>query len=142
MTTQVWLYKTQRQVARRMRFYRGESHLHPQFSPESTAASLTETSIDKARLPIEYSAEDDEAIKQFIREQVGTTYHSIGTCKMAPVEQMGVVDKDLNVYGLQGLKVADLSIVPENVSGNTMSTAVMIGEKVADIIIEEFNLGS
>ncbi|KIV92306.1 hypothetical protein PV10_06758 [Exophiala mesophila] len=141
LATQVWLYKTQRQVAQNMRFYKGESHLHPQFSPESTAARLTEASMDKAKLPIEYSREDDEAIKKFIRQNVGTTFHSIATCKMAPVEQMGVVDKDLNVHGVQGLKVADLSIAPENVSGNTMSTAVMIGEKSADIIIKEFKLG-
>jgi choline dehydrogenase-like flavoprotein len=123
-----------------MRFYQGESHLHPRFPQGSNAESLTEAASDGARLKIQYSPEDDEAIRQWVREHVGTAFHSIGTCKMAPIEQLGVVDKTLNVHGVQKLKVADLSIVPENVSGNTMSTALMIGEKAADIIIKELGL--
>jgi choline dehydrogenase-like flavoprotein len=50
---------------------------------------------------------------------------------------MGVVDENLSVYGVKGLKVADLSIVPKNVAGNTMSTTLMIGERAADIFIRE-----
>ncbi|OCT47527.1 Alcohol oxidase [Cladophialophora carrionii] len=141
LTTQVWLYKTQRQVARRMRFYRGETHLHPRFPGRSNADSLAEPASDEeAGSEIRYSPEDDEAIRQWVREHIGTAFHSLGTCKMAPVEELGVVDKDLNVHGVHMLKVADLSIVPENVSGNTMSTALMIGEKAADIIIQDLGL--
>jgi alcohol oxidase len=120
-----------------MQFYQGETHLHPRFIRDSSAESLAERAPDSASSEIQYSAEDDEAIRQWVRENVGTAFHSIGTCKMAPIEQLGVVDKNLNVHGVQRLKVADLSIVPENVSGNTMSTALMIGEKAADIIIKE-----
>ncbi|RFU27989.1 hypothetical protein B7463_g8348, partial [Scytalidium lignicola] len=89
---------------------------------------------------ISYSAEDDKAIEQHVRETVATTWHSLGTCKMAPREKGGVVDANLSVYGVKGLKVADLSIPPENVGGNTNNTALMIGEKAADIFIRELGL--
>jgi alcohol oxidase len=60
---------------------------------------------------------------------------------MAPREdQFGVVDGSLNVYGVKGLKVADLSIAPSNVSANTNNTALTIGEKAADIILQELEI--
>ncbi|KAF5367242.1 hypothetical protein D9757_011691 [Collybiopsis confluens] len=66
--------------------------------------------------------------------------HSLGTCPMKPYNQGGVVDSKLNVYGIQGLKVADLSIAPSNVHSNTNATAVAIGEKAAVIIAEELGI--
>lgn len=83
---------------------------------------------------------DDLAIDKFVRENAGTTWHSLGTCAMKAREGAGVVDSRLNVYGVQGLKVADLSIAPANVSANTYSTAVLIGEKAANLIAEELNI--
>jgi len=59
---------------------------------------------------------------------------------MKPRERGGVVDPCLNVYGVQGLKVADLSICPSNVAANTYSTALVIGEKAAVIIAEELGI--
>jgi alcohol oxidase len=59
---------------------------------------------------------------------------------MKPREQGGVVDPHLNVYGVKGLKVADLSIGPSNVAANTYSTALVIGEKAAVIIAEELGI--
>jgi alcohol oxidase len=59
---------------------------------------------------------------------------------MKPREKGGVVDSRLNVYGVNGLKVADLSIGPGNVSANTYSTALVIGEKAAVIIAEELGI--
>ncbi|KAI1141248.1 glucose-methanol-choline oxidoreductase [Hypoxylon sp. FL0543] len=56
---------------------------------------------------------------------------------MGPLEAMGVVNDKPDVHGLRGLKVADMSIAPEMVSANTPSTALMIGEKAADIIVKE-----
>jgi alcohol oxidase len=64
----------------------------------------------------------------------------LGTCAMKPRVRGGVVDPRLNVYGVQGLKVADLSIGPANVSANTYSTALVIGEKAAVIIAEELGI--
>lgn len=140
MSAHIWIYKMQREVARRLQLYRGETHQHPNFPQGSHAANDSESPSDSAAKDIEYSPEDDEAIKQWIRENVGTAYHSISTCKMAPEEQMGVVDESLSVHGVQCLKIADLSIAPANVSGNTYSTALVIGEKAADIFIKELGL--
>ncbi|KAJ7165389.1 hypothetical protein C8R46DRAFT_1035963 [Mycena filopes] len=67
---------------------------------------------------------------------------NLGTCAMKPRNEMGVVDERLNVYGVQGLKVADqMSIPPSNVAANTYGTALPIGEKAALIIAEELRLG-
>ena len=59
---------------------------------------------------------------------------------MKPREKGGVVDSHLNVYGVRGLKIADLSIGPGNVGANTYSTALVIGEKAAIIIAEELGI--
>lgn len=59
---------------------------------------------------------------------------------MKPRERGGVVDSRLNVYGVQGLKVADLSIPPSNVAANTYSTALVIGENAAVIIAKELGI--
>jgi alcohol oxidase len=66
----------------------------------------------------------------------------LGTCSMAPKEgnsivKHGVLDPRLNVHGVQGLKVADLSICPDNVGCNTYSTALLIGEKAAMLVAED-----
>ena len=89
---------------------------------------------------IEYSAEDDAAIEDWIRGNLNTTWHSLGTCAMRARDDGGVVDKDLNVYGTRGLKVADLSMVPENVAANTNNTALVVGEKAAVIIGRELGI--
>ncbi|KAL9617154.1 MAG: hypothetical protein Q9160_008051 [Pyrenula sp. 1 TL-2023] len=137
-----WMYKKQREVIRRMDTYRGEvAAAHPPFPPSSKAACIE---LDNGPLTnmqdIEYTAEDDAILEQWLRENVGTTWHSLGTCKMAPREEMGVVDANLGVYGVGGLKIADLSIPPGNVAANTANTAMAIGEKAADIFIRELGL--
>ena len=120
---------------------------HPRFRKESQAAvvDLTEPLVthDQSRkdLPdLVYDDEDDKAIEECLRDNIGTTWHSLGTCKMAPREQKGVVDASLNVYGVTGLKVIDLSIPPTNVAANTANTTYAIGEKGADIIMKELGL--
>jgi alcohol oxidase len=135
---QIWAYKKQREMVRRAKYYRGELAAgHPKF-PEGSAAAVVE--IDEPLKDVKdlvYSKEDDAAIVQWLRENVNTTWHSMATCKMAPFEQDGVVDSSLNVYGVKGLKLADLSIAPANVGANTNNTALAIGEKAAEIIIAE-----
>ncbi|KAH8819878.1 alcohol oxidase-like protein [Xylogone sp. PMI_703] len=139
----IWAYKMQREMFRRMDIFRGElASSHPRFLPGSKAA-IVETAdgpVSDDTKRIVYSHEDDKAIEEHVRETVATTWHSLGTCKMAPREKGGVVDGNLNVYGVKGLKLADLSIPSENVGGNTNNTALMIGEKAADIIIQELGL--
>lgn len=138
----LWAYKKQREILRRMEVYRGEwAPSHPPFPTQSAAKSIETGEAPRDVKDIEYTAEDDEVIEKWLRENVSTTWHSMGTCKMAPREKGGVVDPSLSVYGVEGLKVADLSIVPENVSANTGSTAFATGEKAADIFIKELGLG-
>ncbi|KAI1353653.1 GMC oxidoreductase [Xylaria sp. FL0043] len=140
---QMWAYKRSREIMRRTSMYRGEVTVaHPPFPADSKAACITlDAEQDTTALKdIEYSPEDDRILEQFIRENVQSVWHALGTAKMAPREKLGVVDKDLNVYGVKGLKLADLSIAPENVGANTNNTAIVIGEKAADIIMRELGL--
>lgn len=127
---QIWAYKKQREFMRRTNTYRGEVALgHPKFPAGSKAAvveNLPEPGLMGQNIQdLEYSAEDDEAIAQHLRETIGTTWHSLGSCKMAPREKLGVVDGHLNVYGVSGLKVVDLSIPGENVAANTNNVSLM-----------------
>lgn len=139
----VFAYKKQREIVRRMSSYRGEYASHPPFASDSPAAcvDLVEALPTDVQ-DIVYSADDEVVLEKWIRDHVGTTWHSLGTCKMQAREKKGVVDAKLGVYGVKGLKVADLSIAPGNVAANTNATALMIGEKAADIFIEELGLGS
>ncbi|PKS05176.1 hypothetical protein jhhlp_008544 [Lomentospora prolificans] len=138
---QIWAYKKSREIMRRTKMYRGEVAFgHPKF-PEGSKAACVELDAQLSDVKdIEYTAEDDKAIEQWLRENIGTTWHSLGTAKMAPREKLGVVKPNLDVYDVQALKVADLSIPPENLGANVNNTALLVGEKAASIIIGEFGL--
>lgn len=73
-------------------------------------------------------------IMQFIRENSEMMYHPVGTCKMGN-DDMAVVDDQLRVHGLQGLRVVDASIMPTIIRGNTNAPTIMIAEKAADMIV-------
>ncbi len=75
----------------------------------------------------------DEEVMEHIRKTLETVYHPVGTCKMGN-DEMAVVDANLKVHGLEGLRVIDASIMPTVVSGNTNAPSIMIGEKGADLI--------
>jgi len=78
-------------------------------------------------------AVSDLQVEQFIRENADTVYHPVGTCRMGK-GHLNVVDHELRVHGLQGLRVVDASIMPQVVSGNTNAPTIMIAEKAADLI--------
>ena len=80
--------------------------------------------------------DDYEGLLEWARNSATTIYHPTGTCKMG-TDKMAVVDPSLKVYGIKGLRVADASIMPTITSGNTNAPAIMIGEKVADMILKD-----
>ncbi|KAK0500276.1 GMC oxidoreductase-domain-containing protein [Armillaria luteobubalina] len=138
-----WGYKHGRELARRMDGYRGcFVPGHPQFPKESEAAIEFQAQgpVAVSAPDIKYGQDDDDAIDEYHRLKVQTAWHALGTCAMKPRHQGGVVDSRLNVYGVNSLKVVDMSIAPSNVGANTYNTALVIGEKAALIIGDELGI--
>ena len=75
----------------------------------------------------------DDDIRQILRERSDTVYHPVGTCKMG-TDAMAVVDPQLKVHGIDGLRVVDASIMPTLIGANTNSTVIAIAEKAVDLI--------
>jgi choline dehydrogenase len=82
--------------------------------------------------PLQYIQSDIE-IAEFIRTNLRTTYHPVGTCKMGH-DDLAVVDEQLRVRGVEGLRIVDASIMPTIVNGNTNAPTIMIAEKATDLI--------
>jgi choline dehydrogenase len=83
--------------------------------------------------PTDQDLASDEALDAWLLNTIGTARHISGTCKMGPAsDAMAVVDQYCRVHGLQGVWVADASVMPNVIRANTHATAIMIGERVAD----------
>lgn len=85
-------------------------------------------------LPASAAAQNPAQIAQWIRQTADTIYHPVGTCRMGPSD-MDVVDSQLRVHGLQGLRVVDASIFPRIISGNTNAPTIMVAEKAAHMVL-------
>ena len=79
------------------------------------------------------SVKTDEELRAHLRDYAATVFHPVGTCKMG-VDDMAVVGLDLKVRGVSNLRVADASIMPTLISGNTNAPSIMIGERAAAFI--------
>ncbi len=99
-------------------------------------APLTSKISEEFRPHSSLDMNDYDATLDWARNNTASIYHPTGTCKMGDGKD-AVVDERLRVHGITGLRVADCSIMPEIVSGNTNAPAIMIGEKVSDLIRED-----
>src|ERR671932_603908 len=79
------------------------------------------------------AVQGDAAVRDFVRRAAGSYFHPVGTCRMG-VGPDAVVDPELRVRGVEGLRVADASVMPDVVSANTNTAAMVIGEKAAELV--------
>lgn len=84
--------------------------------------------------PDAYKVDDLEEAKKYVLDTATTTFHSCGTAALLPREKRGVVDPELKVYGTEGLRIVDSSIIPLIPRGNVQSTVYAVAERAADII--------
>jgi len=112
------------------------ARLMRRFAEAPSLARLIEAEL----LPGPHVRSDDDLIAD-IRNRAGTVFHPVSTCRMGPDASRDVVDARLRVHGMGGLRVVDASIFPTLTSGNTNAPAIMVGEKGADMILEDCGVG-
>ncbi len=99
-----------------------------------TAPSMKDIATDEIAPGL--NVDSDDELLDWVKHNAETTYHPVGTCKMGS-DPMAVVDDQLRVHGMQGLRVADASIMPTLTSGNTNAPSIMIGEKASRMILAD-----
>ena len=93
--------------------------------------------IDVLVDPTDNDLASDDALDDWLLRRATTSHHVSGTCKMGPAsDPMAVVDQYSRVHGVDGLRVADASIMPDCIRANTNATAMVIGERIASLIRE------
>jgi choline dehydrogenase len=96
------------------------------------APSMQNVATDEIAPGVNFQADDE--LLDWVRNNAETAYHPVGTCKMGS-DPMAVVDDQLRVHGMQGLRVADASIMPTLTSGNPNAPSIMIGEKASRMVL-------
>jgi choline dehydrogenase-like flavoprotein len=81
--------------------------------------------------------DSDTELAEYVRNRIETCFHPAGTCRMG-MDNLSVVDPNLRVHALDGLRVADASVMPSLINGNTNGPTIMIAEKAADLIGAEY----
>ena len=116
-----------------------EADVHILLAGVKLARQIVQTPFFDAYRGEEYlpgpAVQSDDDLIEFIRNYATTIYHPVGTCKMGN-DETAVVNDRLQVHGLQGLRVADASIMPFIINANTNAPCIMIGEKAADMILK------
>jgi choline dehydrogenase len=92
--------------------------------------------LGRELLPGPQIGTDENKLRKYIKDTCITDWHPSGTCKMG-LDAMAVVDPRLRVYGVDGLRINDASIMPSVVSGNLQASLFMIAEKGADMVLED-----
>ncbi len=82
------------------------------------------------------SVDAPDAVRTYVRDTAITYHHQVGTCKMG-TDEAAVVDPRLRVHGVEGLRVADASIMPAVTTGNTNAPSIMIGERAAEFLLAD-----
>lgn len=85
-----------------------------------------------------FAMQTDEQCEAYVRENVSTFYHPLGTCALLPKEDGGVVDPELKVYGVRNLRVVDASVISIMISANIQTAVYGIAERAAEIIAAEY----
>jgi len=101
------------------------------------ASQMALTKLIKREVRPGAQIEDYDDLLEYAKNTGQTCWHSVGTCKMGPDEN-SVVDLNLKVNGVKGLRIADGSVLPHLVSSNTNAPILMIGERCSEFVIEEF----
>lgn len=94
-------------------------------------------SVIESRVQPSAELSDPEQILQEVRQRASTVFHPVSTCRMGPDANSAVVDANLRVHGLQGLRVIDASVFPTLTSGNTNAPTMMLAERGADLLLAE-----
>ena len=97
-------------------------------------ASLTDELLEELVARVPGSELRGSELRQAILNRATSVYHGVGTCRMG-VDELAVVDPELRVRGIEGLRVVDASIMPSITGGNTNAPAIMIGERAAELIL-------
>ena len=103
---------------------------------ELAATPALQAILERETQPGPKAITDEQLLEDF-RDRSGTVFHPCGTCTMGPDPANSVVDSELKLHGLTGLRVVDASIFPNITSGNTNAPTIMVGEKAADLILEQ-----
>ena len=101
------------------KFVRGMRLCH-KVAQQDPISSLLDHECDRPDLDHHLHLKSDAELEEIVRERVETVYHPTSTCRMAPLDQGGVVDSKLKVYGVDGLRVCDASVFPSIISGHTV----------------------